>query len=128
METVDHFKYLDAIIYDEGSRREVLSRAAQKMAALARLKIIWKNRNIRIKHKMRLMRALVITIFIYACGTWTLTAELQRSVQSLEFRCFRKILGISYKDRVTNEYVWKTIIKQLCDLTKISGQRKSCEN
>ena len=38
--TVDHFKYIGAIICDEGSRREVLSRAAQTMAALARLQII----------------------------------------------------------------------------------------
>ncbi len=59
------------------------------------------------------MRALVITIFIYACGTWTLTADLQRRIQSLEFRCFRKILGISYKDRITNEQVRKTIIKHI---------------
>ena len=57
LETVDHFNYLGAIICDEGSRREVLSRAAQTMAALARLKIIWKEKNIRIKHKIRLMRA-----------------------------------------------------------------------
>ena len=41
LETVDHFKYLDAMICGEGSRREVLSRAAQTMAAFARLKIIW---------------------------------------------------------------------------------------
>ena len=95
------------------SRREVLSRAAQTMAALARLKIIWKDKNIRIKHKIRLMRALVMTIFLYACETWTLTAELQRRIQSLEFRCFRKILGISYKDRVTNEHVRKTIVKHI---------------
>ena len=47
VETVDHFKYLGAIICDEGSRREVLSRAAQTMAAHARLKIIWKDKNIR---------------------------------------------------------------------------------
>ena len=55
LETVDHFKYLGAIICYEGSRREVLSRAAQTMAALARLKIIRKDKNIRIKHKIRLM-------------------------------------------------------------------------
>ena len=94
-------------------RREVLSRAAQTMAALARLKIIWKDKNIRIKHKIRLMRTLVMTIFLYACETWTLTAELQRRIQALEFRCFRKILGISYKDRVTNEHVWETIVKYI---------------
>ena len=90
----------------------MLSRAAQTTAPLARLKNIWKDKNIRIKHKIRLMRVLVITISIYACDTWTLTAELQRRLQSLEFRCFRKILGI-YKDRITNEHVRKTIIKHI---------------
>ena len=47
----------------------------------------------------------------YACDNWTLTAELQRRIQSLEFRCFRKILGISHIDRITNEHthVRKTI-------------------
>ena len=94
----------------EGSRREVLSRAAQTMAAL---KIIWKDKNIRIKHKIRLMRSLVITIFLYACNTWTLTTKLHRRIQSLEFRCFRKILAVSYKDRITNEQMRKTIIKQI---------------
>ena len=89
LETVYHFKYIGAIICDEVSRREVLSGAAQTMAALARLKIIWKDKNIRIKHKIRSMRALVMTIFLYACETWTLTAELQRRIQSLEFRCFQ---------------------------------------
>ena len=62
LETVHHFKYLGAIICDEGSKREELSRAAQTMAALARLRIIWKDKTlIRIKHKIRLMRALVMT-------------------------------------------------------------------
>ena len=113
LEIVDHLKYLGAITCDDGSRRELLSRAAQTMAALARLKIIWKDKNIRIKHKIRLMRALVITIFLYACEAWPLTADIQRTIQSLEFICFRKILGISYKYRITNELVRKTIIKQI---------------
>ena len=83
---VDHFKYLGALICVERSRREVLSRAAQTMTALARLKIIRKDKNIVIKHKIRLLSALVITIFLYACENWTLTAELQRRIQSLELR------------------------------------------
>ena len=59
------------------------------------------------------MRVLVIAMFLYACGTWTRTAELQKRIQSLEFRCFRNILDISYKDRFTNEHVRKTIIKHI---------------
>ena len=51
------------------------------------------------------MRSLVTSIFMYACESWTLTAELQRRIQAVEMRCYRKILRISYKDHVTNEEV-----------------------
>ena len=51
------------------------------------------------------MRSLVTSIFLYACESWTLTAELQRRIQAMEMRCYRKILHILYKDHVTNEEV-----------------------
>ena len=57
------------------------------------------------------MRSLVTSIFLYACESWTLTAELQRRIQAMEMRCYRKILHILYKDRVTNEEV-RAKIKQ----------------
>ena len=44
------------------------------------------------------MRSLVTSIFLYACESWTLTAELQRRIQAMEMKCYRKILRISYKD------------------------------
>ena len=49
------------------------------------------------------MRSLVTSIFLYVCESWTLTAELQRRIQAMEMRCYRKILYISYKDHVTDE-------------------------
>ena len=51
------------------------------------------------------MRFLVTSIFIYAFESWTLTAEFKRRIQAMEMRCYRKVLGISYKDHVTNEEV-----------------------
>ena len=51
------------------------------------------------------MYSLVKSIFLDACESSTLTAELQRRIQAMEMRCYRKILGISYKDHVTNEEV-----------------------
>ena len=51
------------------------------------------------------MRSLVTSIFLYACNSWTLTAELQRRIQAMEMRCYRKILHISYKDHVTDDEV-----------------------
>ena len=51
------------------------------------------------------MRSLVTSIFLYACESWTLTAELQRRIQAIKMRCYRKILHTLYKDHVTNEEV-----------------------
>ena len=44
------------------------------------------------------MRFLVISIFLYACESWTLTAELEKRMQAFEMRCCRRLLNISYKD------------------------------
>ena len=35
--------------------------------------------------------------------SWTLTAEIERRIQALEMRCYRRLLNISYKDLVMNE-------------------------
>ena len=45
--------------------------------------------------KIQLMLSLVTSIFLDACESWTLTAELQRRIQAMEMRCYRKILHIS---------------------------------
>ena len=105
LDTVNSFKYLGALISDEGSKPEVLSRIAQASAALSRLKIIWNDSNISIKSKIHLMRSLITSIFLYACETWTLTADLQRRIEAMEMRCYRKILRISFKDHITNQEV-----------------------
>ena len=46
LETVHRFKYLGAIVTDEGSKPEILARIGQTTSALTKLKIIWNDRNI----------------------------------------------------------------------------------
>ena len=52
---------------------------------------------------------------------------LQRAIQALEMRCYRRILRISYKDHVTNEEV-RDMIQQTIgpheDLLTIVKRRK----
>ena len=77
--------------------------------------------------KIRLMSSLVTSIFLYACESWTLTAELQRRIQAMEMRCYRRVLHISYKDRVTNEEVRAKIQQAIGtheDLLTIVKRRK----
>ena len=103
LETVTSFKYLGSVITDEGSNPRIFSRIAQTTAALTRLKPVWNDRSISLSSKIQLMRSLVTSIFLYACESWTFTAELRRRIQAMEMRCYRKVLRISYKDHVTNE-------------------------
>ena len=56
------FKYLGTVVSDDGSRPEVLSGIAQATAALTGLRPIWRDNNIFLGSKVKLMRSLVISI------------------------------------------------------------------
>ena len=51
------------------------------------------------------MRSLAISIFLYACKSWILTAEIEKRTQAFEMRCYQKLFNILYKDHVSNEEV-----------------------
>ena len=78
--------------------------------------------------KTRLMLSFVISMFLYACETWTLQQSCRgRYIQVTEMRCFRRLLGISYRDHVTNEEVRNNIrhaIKPYEDLITTVRKRK----
>ena len=105
LDTAISFKYLETVVSDDGSKPETLSSTTQATAALTKLKPIWRDNNISLGSTVKLLRSLVISIFLYACESWTLTAELRKRPQTFEMRCYRRLLNISYKDHVTNEEV-----------------------
>ena len=68
------------------------------------------------------MRTFILSTFLYAYESWTLTAEIERRtltaeierrIQTFEMRCYRKLMNISYKDHVTNEEVRNRIQKAI---------------
>ena len=123
LEPVTSFKYLGAIVSNEGSKSEVLSRIAQAIAALTKLKPIWRDNNISLGSKVKLMRSLVI-IFWYACESW---AELEIRAHAFEMRCYRRLQNISYKDHVNNEDVRRKVqaaIGKYNDLLTMIKERK----
>ena len=93
MDEVDSFKCLGTVVTDQGSKPEVLSRIAQTTAALARLKTIWSDKHISLSSKIRLMRSLVISVLLYACETWTLTADILKKLQATEMRSLGNCLA-----------------------------------
>ena len=66
LEVVENFKYLEAIISNEGLKPEILSRIAQTTAAFSGLKIIWRDKNISLASKVKLIRTFILSTFLYA--------------------------------------------------------------
>ena len=80
LETVASFKHLGSVVSDEDSKPQILTRMVQMTAALTRLKSVWNDRSVSLSSMVRLMRSLVISTFLYAYVSLTLTAELQRRI------------------------------------------------
>ena len=58
-------------------------------------KAIRRDNNTSLGFKVKLVRSLVISVFLYACESWTLTAELEKRTQAFEMRCYRMLLNIN---------------------------------
>ena len=48
-------------------------------------------------------------VLLKGCHRWTLTADLERRIQAFENKCYRRMLGISYREHNINEYVWQQV-------------------
>ena len=103
--TVTSCKYFGAIVADDGSKPEVVSRTTEATAAVTKLEPFWRDNNTSLGSKVKLMHSLAISILLHVCQSWTLTAELEKRIQALEIRYYRRLLNISYKDHVTIEEV-----------------------
>ena len=94
----NHLRFLN-----ERSKPENQAWIAPSTAALTKLKRMWWIKNIFLISKLKLMRTLIIPIFLFAYDSRTLSADTQRFVEALEMRCSRKILNMSCRDHITNE-------------------------
>jgi len=105
LKQVRQFKYLGAEISDGSSKAEICSRIAQANKAMGKLQYIWSSNRITLKIKLKLIKTLINSIFIYGCESWTLNAKLEKRIKAFEMKCFRKVLNISWRDHVTNQEV-----------------------
>ena len=127
LQHVNQFIYLGAIVTDNGSRSEILSRMAKAQSSLSKLKTVWEDKNISISSKIRLLRSMVISIFLYACESWTIDSYLEKRISAFEMRCLRQLLGIDPRQRVSNERVRAMVTSEIGrhqDLLEIVKTRK----
>eukprot|EP00794_Sanderia_malayensis_P008524 gene8524-9439_t len=106
VEVVNEFNFLGSVISKDGRcRKEIDRRIALAKAAVGRLSKVWKDHNIYKVTKMKIMQTLVFPILLYAAESWTLLQREKKRIRSFELWAWRRMLGIPWMARRTNESV-----------------------
>ena len=104
---VDHFCYLGSNLSADGSLdKEITCRISKASRSFGRLQSrVWRARGILSQTKIAVYRAIVLPSLLYGCETWTCYRRHLKQLDQFHLRCLRKILGISWEERVTNQDV-----------------------
>ena len=108
MEEVKDFKYLGSFISsDSNIETEISSRIGQAAQAFKKLKNIWSSTSLTTRTKLNIYRSNVQSTLLYAAETWRTNKKLESRLRGFGGRCLRRILGIGWEQRITNEEVWE---------------------
>jgi hypothetical protein len=107
---VDEFKYLGSYVGD--TERDVNNRIALAWAAFNKLKPILTSRSGKpaMKIKIRLFNAACLSLLLYACETWVLTAQQTNKLDIFARTCYRVMMGIRQSEtHMTNAQLYKMV-------------------
>ena len=76
---------------------------------MTNLDSILKSRDITLPTKVRLVKAMVFPVVMYGCKSWTVKKAEHRRIDAFELWCWRRLLGISWTARRSNQSILKEI-------------------
>ena len=104
VEVANNFTYLGANISCNLSLdAELDKRIAEAAAVMSKLKgKVWTNGHLSLNTKMAVYRACVLSTLLYGSESWTTYSGQENRLESFHLRCLRRILGVTWKDKVSN--------------------------
>ena len=107
LEDVEAFCYLGSNIdQDGGTTKEIKCRIGKAQAAFTTLGKFWKSKAISLNTKLRIFNSNVKSVLLYGCETWNASTMSVNRIQVFINRCLRRILGIKWTDKMSNETLW----------------------
>ena len=107
VENVNRFTYLGSKLSSDGQvEADINTRMGLASATFMKMHSIWRSSNIKRKLKIKLFQALILPICLYASETWKISIKTKKRLDAFQQRCLRKILKITYRDRITNEEIY----------------------
>ena len=68
-------------------------------------KRVWTNSQLTMNTKLKVYQACVLSTLLYSSESWSMYARQENRLESFHLRCLRRILGITWQDKVTNAAV-----------------------
>ena len=106
LEQVTEFTSLDSCMAENtSSNADICTRIGKALSSFGRLQGIWKDKEMSLTTKVKLLQTLVFPIICYACEMWTLKADVTCRLEAFEMQCYHHILNIKWQDQITNAEV-----------------------
>ena len=115
--------YLGAKITKHGGAADdIKCRLGKARGAFNKLVKIWRSGQLSKNTKIRIFKSNVIAVLLYGCETWRITKRDERKLDTFLHKCLRRILGIYWPMRVSNEEVWRRA--RTCTISEQTRRRR----
>ena len=110
METVTDFILGSSKITTDGDCSHEIKRCLLLgRKVMTNLDNIFKNRDITLPTKVRLVKAMVFPVVMYGCESWTVKKDERRRIDAFELWCWRRLLRVPWTERRSNQSILKEI-------------------
>ena len=110
METVTYyFGGRSKITADGDCSHEIKSHLLLGRNAMTNLDSILKSRDITLPTKVHIIKAMVFPVVMYGCESWTIKKAKSRRIDAFELWCWRRLLGVPWTARRSNQSILKEI-------------------
>ena len=115
LQTVRDFIFLASKITAEGDFSHEIKRCEIKRCLLLRRKAltnldsVLKSRDITLLTKVHILKAIVFSVVMYGCESWTIKRAEHRRTDAFELWCWRRLLRFPWTARRSNQAILKEI-------------------
>ena len=79
------------------------------MEVMTNLDSIFKNRDITLPTKVHLVKAMVFSVVMHGCESWTVKKADHQRIDAFELWCWRRLLRVPWTARRSNQSILKEI-------------------
>ena len=97
------------ITVDGDCSHEIKRRLLLGRKVMTNLDSIFKNRDVTLSTKVRLVKAMVFPVVMYGCESWTIKRAERRRIDAFELWCWRRLLRVPWTARRSHQSILKEI-------------------